>query len=274
MHTDPNPTNIYHKWPFGSYNKLDKAYSHQEIEFTRSHHGEKVIPAQREIALSISLPKLSIKEQIIEQEEELCKELYSNNPLKFLDKDRAFARITLLNPNTIIRVKQMVYTHQDMQEFDKQINELLEKGLIQSSKSPHTSPAFMVRNHAEEKRGKPRMVINYKNLNDNTVFDGYYIPNKTVLFNRIQGASWFSKMDCKSGYWQIKMDKESVPLTTFSAPQGHYEWIVMPCGLKNAPQIFQRRMDNIFKDLNHSCWFISMIFLSFPRLLNNTKMMC
>ena len=58
----------------------------------------------------------------------------------------------------------MVYTHQDIQEFNKQIKELLDKGLIRNSKSPHTSPAFMVRNHAEKKRGKTRMVINYKNL--------------------------------------------------------------------------------------------------------------
>jgi len=76
------------------------------------------------------------------------------------------------------------------------------------------------------------MVINYKKLNDNTVFNGYYIPNKTILFNRIQGASWFSKMDCKSGYWHIEMDEENIPLTAFSALQGHYEWIVMPFDLK------------------------------------------
>ena len=76
------------------------------------------------------------------------------------------------------------------------------------------------------------------------------MANKIVLFNRIQGASWFSKMDCTSGYWQIKIDEESIPLSAFSGPQGHYEWIVMPLGLKNVPQIFQRRMDNIFKDLN------------------------
>ena len=49
------------------------------------------------------------------------------------------------------------------------------------------------------------------------------------------------------------MDEKSIPLTAFSAPQGHYEWIVMPFGLKNAPQVFQRRMDNIFKNLNHYC---------------------
>ena len=58
--------------------------------------------AQREVALTISLFELSIKEQIIEQQEQLSKELYSNNPLKFWNKDKAFAKITLLNPNTII----------------------------------------------------------------------------------------------------------------------------------------------------------------------------
>ena len=112
----------------------------------------------------------------------------------------------------------MVYTHHEIQDFNKQVKELLDKGLIRNSKSPHTNSAFMVRNHAEEKRGKTRMIINYKKLNDNTVFDGYYIPNKTANFNRIQGASWFSKLDCKSGYRQIKMNDESIPLTAFSAP--------------------------------------------------------
>jgi len=60
-------------------------------------------------------------------------------------------------------------------------------------------------------------------------------------------------MDCKSSYWQIKIDEKSIPLTAFSAPQGLYKWIVMPFGLKNVPQIFQRRMSNTFKDFNHCC---------------------
>ena len=94
----------------------------------------------------------------------------------------------------------MVHTHQDIQEVDNKIKKLLDTGLIENSKSPHTNLAFMVRNHAEEKRGKARMVINYRKLNDNIVFHGYYIPHKAVLFNRIQEASWFSKMDYKSRY--------------------------------------------------------------------------
>ena len=51
------------------------------------------------------------------------------------------------------------------------------------------------------------------------------------------------------------MDEESTPSTAFSAPQGHYEWIVISFGLKNAPQIFQKRMDNSFEDLNH-CFLV------------------
>ena len=132
--------------------------------FTHSECGQKEIPIQLETALTLLLPELSIK-------------------------DKTFAKITLLNSNTIVRVKQMVYTHQYIQEFDKQIKELLDKGYIGNSKSSHTSPTFMREITLEKKGKKVRMTINYKKLNDNIVFDGYYTPNKTVLFNRIREAS-------------------------------------------------------------------------------------
>jgi len=103
----------------------------------------------------------------------------------------------------------MVYTPQDIKEFEKQIKEFMDKILVRNSKSPHTSSAFMVRNHAEEKSEKARMVINYKKLNDNTIFDGYYIPNKIALFNIIQGASWFSKMIAKVDIGQSKWMKKA-----------------------------------------------------------------
>ena len=62
----------------------------------------------------------------------------------------------------------------------------------------------------------------------------------------------------------MKIDEERIPLIAFSIPQGHYKWIVMPFGLKKAPQIFQRRMDKIFKDLNHYCLvYIDDIFVFF-----------
>ncbi|GLT29446.1 hypothetical protein SLA2020_043150 [Shorea laevis] len=135
----------------------------------------------------------------------------------------------------------------DRQEFEVQIKELLALGVLKHSSSRHSSAAFMVRNHAEIKRGKARMVINYKRLNDNTYEDAYRIPDKDQLINCIQNSEIFSKFDCKSGFWQIKMEKESIPWTAFTCPEGHFEWQVMPFGLKNAPSIFQKKMDQIFK---------------------------
>ena len=68
-----------------------------------------------------------------------------------------------------------------------------------------------------------------------------------------------------------KMDEKSTPLTAFSAPQEHYEWIVMPFGLKNAPQIFQRKMDNIFKDLNHYYLIYIDDILIFSKIIEQHK---
>lgn len=82
---------------------------------------------------------------MIEQQEELCKELSLDNPLNFWDKDKTFTNV---NSNTIIWDKEMAYRHEDVQELDKQIKELLHKGLIRNSKSSHISSTFKLRNHA------------------------------------------------------------------------------------------------------------------------------
>lgn len=183
----------------------------------------------------------------------ILEENFSEDPLKLWSKSPRYCALKLRNPDVIIRVKPMIYTRQDINEFDIQIKELKEKHLIEETMSPHSSPAFMVRNHAEIKRGKARMVINYKRLNEQLEFDGYFIPRKDVLINQTKGAKIFSKFDCKSGFWQLKLTEESKPLTAFSTPCGHYHWNVMPFGLNIAPQIFQRWMDSIFKDLKDFC---------------------
>ena len=151
----------------------------------------------------------------------------------------------------------MIYSQEDIEYFKIQINELIQMNLIRVSKSPHRRPAFMVRKHSEIKRGKEKMMINCKEVNKNTKFDGYYVPNKEILVNLAKGKNCYSKFDCKSGFWQIKMDNNSIPITAFSTPRGHYEWMVMPLGLKNAPQVFQRKMDKIFS--NYSAFIIVYI---------------
>ena len=85
------------------------------------------------------------------------------------------------------------------------------------------------------------MVINYKEVNKNIKFDGYYIPNKEILINLARGKNYYSKFDSKSRFWQIKMDTGSIPITTFSTPRGHYEWIIMPFRLKKCSSSFPKK---------------------------------
>ena len=120
----------------------------------------------------------------------------------------------------------------------------------------------MVRNHAEIIRNKPRMVVNYKQLNSETIFDGYFLPHKETLINMSKRKKIYSKFDCKSDFWQIKMHPDSIKYTAFSTPQGQYEWLVMLFGLKNAPQIYQRKMDKIFKDYPFLYVYVNDIFNS------------
>ena len=106
----------------------------------------------------------------------------------------------MIDPNKIIRVMLMIYSQEDIDDFKVQINELIQMNLIRESKSTHNNLAFMVKKHSEIKRGKTRMVINYKEVNKNTKFDGYYIPNKEILINLAKGKNYYSKFDYKSGF--------------------------------------------------------------------------
>ena len=173
-------------------------------------------------------------------------EIIGEKTLKHWKNNRIVCKLDIINPEYIIKTTSIEATNQDVEDFKVQIKELLDLGVIRRSTSKHRSAAFMVRNHSEIVRGKARMVINYKRLNDNTRTDGYKLPDKTELINRIQGKKIFSKFDCKSGYWQVRMHEESIEWTAFTCPEGHFEWLVMSFGLKTAPPIFQRKMDSIF----------------------------
>ncbi|KAL6194350.1 hypothetical protein ACLB2K_035434 [Fragaria x ananassa] len=201
--------------------------------------------------------------------ENMLKPVISEDPQLYWERDLVYCQLRMHDANTICHVKAIPhYREENRKEMESQIQELLEKKLIRPSNSPHHAPAFLVRNHAEQLRGKARMVIDYRDVNKKTVKDGYQIAQVRVLINRLKGAKIFSKFDAKSGFWQVKIHPDSIALIAFGTPQGHYEWLVMPFGLKQAPSIFQRKMDNIFRPYSDFCIVYIDDILVFSKTMN------
>ena len=137
-------------------------------------------------------------------------------------------------------------------EFCKnKIHDLLKNKLIQNSKSLWSCAAFYVQKNAKIERGNPCLVIHYKPLNKVLEWIRYPIPNKNDLVQRLSDAVVFSKFDMKSGFWQIQISESDKYKTTFTTPFGHYEWNLMPFGLKNAPSEFQNIVNDIFNSFSH-----------------------
>jgi Reverse transcriptase (RNA-dependent DNA polymerase)/RNase H-like domain found in reverse transcriptase/Integrase zinc binding domain/Retroviral aspartyl protease/Chromo (CHRromatin Organisation MOdifier) domain len=131
----------------------------------------------------------------------------------------------------------------ELDELKKIIQELLEHGFIQPSMSPYGAPVLFVK----KKDGSIRMCVDYRALNKITVKNKYPLPRIDELLDRLKGAKYFSKIDLRSGYHQVRIDEADVPKTAFRTRYGHFEFLVLPFGLTNAPATFMHMMQSIFR---------------------------
>ncbi|KAH0671324.1 hypothetical protein KY285_024119 [Solanum tuberosum] len=131
----------------------------------------------------------------------------------------------------------------ELKELSVQLQDLLGKGFIRPSVSPWGAPVLFVK----KKDGTMRLCIDYRQLNKVTVKNRYPMPRINDLFDQLQGAVVFSKIDLRSGYHQLRIRAADVPKTAFRTRYGHYEFLVMSFGLTNAPAAFMDLMTRVFR---------------------------
>lgn len=154
-----------------------------------------------------------------------------------------------------IYTKSYRYPQIHKEEVRTQISNMLKQRIIRPSISPWSSPVWIVPKKLDaSKKQKWRIVIDYRKLNELTIDDKYPLPNISDILDQLGKCEYFSTLDLASGFHQIEINPSDISKTAFSVENGHYEFVRMPFGLKNAPSTFQRVMDNILLGIqNERC---------------------
>ncbi|GBO04446.1 Retrovirus-related Pol polyprotein from transposon 17.6 [Araneus ventricosus] len=146
-------------------------------------------------------------------------------------------------------------------EMKKQINLLLEAGIIQPSKSPFCAPVLLVK----KADNSYRLVADLRKLNSKTIPDNFPLPNLTEMIDGLSGAKYFSTLDLTSGFHQMVMHPDHTKYTAIATEFGLYEYKCLPFGLKNASASFQRLMNLVLAGLNEfhiSCYIDDLVIAS------------
>ena len=120
-------------------------------------------------------------------------------------------------------------------EVAQQLRDMQAAGVVQPSGSPWASPVVIVR----KRHGTHRFCVDYRKLNSVTKADTFPLPRIDDLLDRLGKAKHFTTLDLASGYHQIAVKEEDIPKTAFRTQRGHFEFVVMPFGVTNAPLTFQ-----------------------------------
>lgn len=193
--------------------------------------------------------------------EELLKIITKFNKAFYQDgDDLSFTHEIKHKINTVndipIYTKLYRYPQVHQQEVRKQIGDMLKQGIIKPSESPYSAPIWVVpkKQDASQKQ-KWRIVVDYRKLNNITIDDKHPIPNIEDILDKLGRAMYFTTLDLAKGFHQIEVAEEDIKKTAFSTDSGHYEFVRMPFGLKNAPATFQRLMNSVLKEfIGKTCY--------------------
>ena len=154
-------------------------------------------------------------------------------------------RINLIDEEPV-RLKPYPLPYALRQELKEEIKEMLDMGVIRKSSSPYASPVVIVK----KKDGSNRICVDYRKLNKVTISDPEPMRTSEDLFQQLGKSKFFSKIDLSKGYWQIPVAKEDIVKTAFVTPDGTYEFLRMPFGMKNSGATLVRGMREVLSGIS------------------------
>ena len=156
-----------------------------------------------------------------------------------------------------IKSKPYPVPYASREAMQKEIDGMLDLGIIERCNSPYASPLILV----PKKDGTYRPCVDFRKLNRITVFDPEPMTNPEDLFQEIGEGKYFSKLDMTKGYWQVPMAEESKDLTAFVTPDAQYRFLYMPFGMVNSGAVFNRLVRKLFGGMKQVVHFIDDILV-------------
>ena len=147
-----------------------------------------------------------------------------------------------------IRLKPYRIPHSMRNEIKNVLDEMQKHGIIRPSCSPYSAPIVPIR----KKDSSLRICVDYRKLNNVTLFDAYPAPHIDELFEQLGDAEYISRLDMSKGYFQVPLSPQSQEKSAFVTPFGQFEFTVMPFGMKTSAATFPRLMDKLLNDLENT----------------------
>ena len=170
--------------------------------------------------------------------------------------------------NKIVYRRQYKHTEQQHQEIDKEVQKLLDSGVIKESMSPYNSPVLMV---PKKETGKWRFCLDCRYINDLTADQYFPIPRVDEVMDSLSGMEVFSVVDMTAGYHQVELEGKTSEMCAFSTRKGHFQYTKLPMGLRGSGMTFQKMVTLLFSEcFTLRYWRIWMIVFFLVRPLTNT----